>query len=168
PKKGAAPATVESLEERLTAWARHLDDTAGRSVRDEPGAGAAGGLGAALLALGARRESGAAIIAEHTGLADDLAAADLVITGEGRFDDQSLHGKVVSALAAGAGRRGVPVLVLAGQVTLSEQERAAAGIAAAYSIADHAGSVRRAIDEADEQLTSLAAEVAAAWTWVQA
>ena len=168
PQKGADPATVEALEERLTAWARHLDVTAGRSVRDEPGAGAAGGLGAALLALGARRESGAAIIAEHTGLADDLAAADLVITGEGRFDDQSLHGKVVSALAAGAGRRGVPVLVLAGQVTLSEQERAAAGIAAAYSIADHAGSVRRAIDEADEQLTSLAAEVAAAWTWVQA
>ena len=71
----------------------------------EPGAGAAGGIGAALLALGGRRESGAAIIAEHTRLADDVAAAELVITGEGRFDDQSLHGKVVSALAAGAGAR---------------------------------------------------------------
>ena len=58
--------------------------------------------GAALLALGARRESGAAIIAGHTRLADDVAAAELIITGEGRFDDQSLHGKVVSALAAGA------------------------------------------------------------------
>ncbi len=167
PQKGADPATVEALEERLTAWARQLDDTAGRPIRDEPGAGAAGGLGAALLALGARRESGAAIIAEHTGLDTDLDAADLVITGEGRFDDQSLHGKVVSALAAGAGRRGVPVLVMAGQVTLSEQERSAAGIVAAHSITEHAGSVRRAIDEAAEQLTSLAAAVAAAWTWVQ-
>ena len=92
-----------------------------------PGAGAAGGLGAALLALGGRRESGAAIIAEHTGLADDVAAADLVITGEGRFDDQSLHGKVVSALAAGAGSRQIPVLVLAGQVTLDDAGAARRG-----------------------------------------
>ncbi|TRW88215.1 glycerate kinase [Mycolicibacterium sp. 018/SC-01/001] len=162
PQKGADPATVDELEERLTAWAEQLDDAAGRSIRDEPGAGAAGGLGAALLALGARRESGAAIIASHTGLDSDLDSADLVITGEGRFDDQSLHGKVVSALAAGAGRRGVPVLVMAGQVTLSEQERSAAGITGAHSIAEHAGSVRRAIDEAADQLTSMAAGVAAA------
>ncbi len=92
-----------------------------RAVRSaDPGAGAAGGIGAALLALGARRESGAAVIAEHTHLADDFAAADLVITGEGRFDDQSLHGKVVSALAAAARLAANPVLVLAGQVGLDE------------------------------------------------
>lgn len=165
PQKGADPATVDALEERLTVWARQLDDAAGRSIHDEPGAGAAGGLGAALLALGARRLSGAAIIGEHTGLAADLDAADLVITGEGRFDDQSLHGKVVSALAAGAGRRGIPVLVMAGQVTLSDEELRAAGITAAHSVAEHAGSVRRAIDEAAEQLTGLAAAVAMTWTW---
>ncbi|MEW5812701.1 MAG: glycerate kinase [Actinomycetota bacterium] len=164
PQKGADPDTVAALEERLTAWAQQLEDAAGRPIRHESGAGAAGGLGAALLALGGRRESGAAIIAEHTDLAADLAAADLVITGEGRFDDQSLHGKVVSALAAGAARRGVPVLVLAGQVTLSGAELHAAGIAAAHSIAEHAGSVRRAIDEAADQLTGLAAAVAATWT----
>ncbi|MBX7453187.1 glycerate kinase [Mycolicibacterium sp. 3033] len=164
PQKGADPATVDALEERLAAWARELEDTAGVAISDQPGAGAAGGLGAALLALGARRESGAAIIASHTHLDADLDAADLVVTGEGRFDDQSLHGKVVSALAAGAGRRGLPVLVMAGQVTLSEQERSAAGIAAAHSIAERAGSVRRAIDEAAEQLQGLAAAVAAAGT----
>ena len=105
PQKGADPDTVAVLERRLTEWAAELDALAGRDVSDEPGAGAAGGIGAALLALGGRRESGAAVIAEHTGLADDVAAAELVITGEGRFDDQSLHGKVVSALAAGARRR---------------------------------------------------------------
>ena len=163
PQKGADPDTVAILEERLTVWAEDLRVAAGRSVSDDPGAGAAGGLGAALIALGGRRESGAAIIAEHTGLDDDVAAAELVITGEGRFDDQSLHGKVVSALAAGAGSRQIPVLVLAGQVTLDISELQAAGIDAAYSITDHAGSVQRAIDDAENQLTGLASVVASTY-----
>ncbi|ORB27561.1 glycerate kinase family protein [Mycolicibacterium parafortuitum] len=163
PQKGADPDTVTILEQRLTAWADQLDAAAGRRVSDQPGAGAAGGIGAALLALGGRRESGASIVAEHTGLSGDVAAADLVITGEGRFDDQSLHGKVVSALAAAAQARGIPVLVLAGQVTLSASELAGAGIAAAHSVTDHAGSVRTAIEDAANQLEGLAAEVAAGW-----
>jgi glycerate 2-kinase len=160
PQKGADPDTVAVLEDRLTAWAEELN-AAGRTVSDDPGAGAAGGIGAALIALGGRRESGAAIIAEYTGLGDDVAAADLVITGEGRFDDQSLHGKVVSALAAGARSRQIPVLVLAGQVTLEESALQAAGIASAFSITDHAGSVQRAIEDAANQLTGLASVVAA-------
>ncbi|WP_020103563.1 glycerate kinase [Mycobacterium sp. 360MFTsu5.1] len=159
PQKGADPATVELLEQRLTAWARELESVAGRDVAVEPGAGAAGGLGAALLALGGRRESGATVIATHTGLAADLAAADLVITGEGRFDDQSLHGKVISALVGQAG--GTPVLVLAGQVTLDPSALADAGIEAAYSITDHAGSVELAMSDAANQLTGLATGVAA-------
>jgi glycerate 2-kinase len=79
-----------------------------------------------------------------------------VITGEGRFDDQSLHGKVVSALASGA-------LVLAGQVTLDEATLADAGIAAAFSITDHAGSVQLAIEDAANQLEGLARVSAATW-----
>jgi len=106
---------------------------------------------------------GAAIIAEYTGLGDDVAAADLVITGEGRFDDQSLHGKVVSALAAGARSRQIPVLVLAGQVTLEESALQAAGIGSAFSVTDHAGSVQRAIEDAANQLTGLASVVAASF-----
>ncbi|MGP4054209.1 glycerate kinase family protein [Mycobacterium sp. 4D054] len=163
PQKGADPDTVVVLEQRLTDWARHLDAAAGRSIRDEPGAGAAGGIGAALLALGGRRESGAAIIAEHTGLDADVAAADLVITGEGRFDDQSLHGKVVSALAASAQAHRIPVLVLAGQVTLDHAALQAAGIETARSVAEYAGSVQRAIEDAADQLTGLAADVAGSW-----
>ena len=89
-------------------------------------------------------ESGASIIAEHTGLAGDLATADLVITGEGRFDDQSLHGKVVGALAAAARSSQVPVIVLAGQVDLDEAALQAAGMLAALRITDYAGSVRLA------------------------
>ena len=157
PQKGADPATVEILEQRMTAWAAELGD----AVSPLPGAGAAGGLGAALLALGGRRESGAALIAEVTGLADDIAAAELIITGEGRFDDQSLHGKVVSALAGGARAHGVPVLVLAGQVTLQAAALAEAGITAAHAIADYAGSVQVAIDDAANQLIGLARRTAA-------
>jgi glycerate 2-kinase len=161
PQKGADPDTVSLLEARLAAWAVELNAVAGRDVGAEPGAGAAGGIGAALLALGGRRESGAAVIAEHTGLAADVGAAELIITGEGRFDDQSLHGKVVSALAAGA--RDTPVLVLAGQVTLSADALHAAGIAAAHSIADYAGSIQLAIDDAANQLTGLARRTGAGW-----
>ncbi|MCH9669567.1 MAG: glycerate kinase [Actinomycetia bacterium] len=160
PQKGADPGTVTILEGRLAAWAEELMVVAGRSVSDDPGAGAAGGLGAALIALGGRRESGAAIIAQHICLPDEIAAADLIITGEGRLDDQSLHGKVVGALAAGARSRQTPVLVLAGQVALDESALRSAGIAATFSITDHAGSVHRAIEDAANQLTDLASVVA--------
>jgi glycerate kinase len=163
PQKGADPDTVRVLEQRLSDWSAELNAATGRAVSDEPGAGAAGGIGAALLALGGRRESGAAIIAEHTRLSEDVAAAQLVITGEGRFDDQSLHGKVVSAVAASARSRRIPVLVLAGQVTLAEGALADAGIAAAFSITDHAGSVAVAIEDAANQLQGLAEVTAATW-----
>ena len=156
PQKGADPETVRLLEARLSTWADDLEAATGRAVRDEPGAGAAGGLGAALLALGGRRVSGAGVIAGHTGLAAQIAGADLLITGEGRFDEQSLHGKVVGALAGMAGLREVPVLVLAGQVALEPGRFAEAGILDAHSITEYCGSTRLAIDQADEQLTGLA------------
>ena len=161
PQKGADPATVAALERRLTDWAGELDAAAGRPVSAQAGAGAAGGIGAALLALGGRCELGASIIAEHTRLADDIAAADLVITGEGRFDDQSLHGKVVGELAAAARSLKIPVVVLAGQVELDRPALRSAGILAAFAIADYAGSVRLAIADAANQLMGLASLVAA-------
>jgi glycerate 2-kinase len=160
PQKGADSTTVAVLEKRLIQWAGELDAAAGRTVSAESGAGAAGGIGAALLALGGRRESGAAIIAEHTRLADHIAAADLVITGEGRFDDQSLHGKVVGALAAAARSQQVPVVVLAGQIGLDNLAWRSAGILAAYAVADYAGSVRLALADAANQLMGLASQVA--------
>jgi glycerate 2-kinase len=158
PQKGADPGTVAELEDRLERWARELDAAAGRPVSTEEGAGAAGGIGAALLALGGRCQSGASIIAEHTRLAADLAGVDLVITGEGRFDEQSLRGKVVGTLARTSG---VPVVVLAGQVSLDEATIQSAGILAAASVSEHAGSVRLASEDAANQLMGLAADVAA-------
>ncbi len=161
PQKGADSATVAALEQRLTEWAGELDAAAGRPVSAQAGAGAAGGIGAALLALGGRCESGASIIAEHTRLADDIAAADLVITGEGRFDDQSLHGKVVGALAEAARSQDVPIVVMAGQVDFDRLALRSAGILAAYAIADYAGSARLALADAANQLMGLASYVAA-------
>lgn len=156
PQKGADRPTIEVLEQRMSAWADRMEAVTGRPVRAEPGAGAAGGLGAALLALGGVRQSGAAVIAAHTGLAADIASAQLIVTGEGRLDEQSLRGKVVGTLAGLGRAAGVPVLVLAGQVTLTPAELRAAGIAAAHAVADHAGSVQRSIDEAAAQLAGLA------------
>jgi glycerate kinase len=158
PQKGADPGTVAALEDRLEQWAGQLDAAAGRPVSAQPGAGAAGGIGAALLALGGSCQSGASIVAEHTGLAGHLAAADLVITGEGRFDEQSLRGKVVGTLAR---MSQVPVVVLAGQVALDEATFRSAGILGAAGVSDHAGSVRLALADAANQLMGLAAYVAA-------
>ena len=160
PQKGADQATVAALESRMRPWADEVEAATGRLVRDRPGAGAAGGLGFALLALGGLRESGAALVAERTGLVADLGAADLVITGEGRLDDQSLHGKVVGSLARRAAAAGVPLVVLAGQVRLDGAAQRSAGIAAAHSVSDHAGSVQRAISEAAGQLAGLARRTA--------
>jgi glycerate 2-kinase len=160
PQKGADTATVAALEVRLEAWALELEEAAGRDVSSEPGAGAAGGIGAGLLALGGRCESGAAIIAKHTNLAEDLAVAELIVTGEGQFDEQSLHGKVVGSLADAAGPLGIPVVVLAGQVSLDKSASRLAGIMAALSIAEYAGSVGLAQADAANQLMGLASVVA--------
>lgn len=105
--------------------------------------------------------AGAAIIAEHTHFADDLADAELIVTGEGRFDEQSLHGKVVGAIAAAARPLAIPVIVLAGQVSLDKSALRSAGIMAALSIAEYAGSVRLALADAANQLMGLASQVAA-------
>jgi glycerate 2-kinase len=160
PQKGADTATVAKLEVRLEAWALELDAAAGRDVSAEPGSGAAGGLGAGLLALGGRCESGAAIIAEHTHFDDDIAEAEMIVTGEGRFDEQSLHGKVVGEIAAAARPLGIPVVVLAGQVSLDRSAIRAAGIMSALSMAEYAGSARLAQADAANQLMGLASQVA--------
>ncbi|WP_420108161.1 glycerate kinase [Mycolicibacter arupensis] len=155
PQKGADAATVAVLESRLAAWASELDAAAGWAVSAASGAGAAGGIGAAVLALGGSVESGAQIVARHTGLQEALADADVLVTGEGRFDQQSLHGKVIGSLAAAARARDIPLLVFAGQIDLDEPAVRAAGVLAARAIADYAGSVRLALIDAANQLIGL-------------
>lgn len=116
PQKGSDAAMVAALDARLTRWGGVLARVAGHPVAEVPGAGAAGGLGAALLALGARLEPGFDRVAAEVRLAERIAGADLVLTGEGRLDAQSATGKVPWGVATLARAAGVPVVALAGQV----------------------------------------------------
>ncbi len=163
PQKGADPAAVARLEARLAGWADEVAARFGRDPRDEPGAGAAGGLGFALLALGAEPTSGAGLVRRATGLDAALDGADLVVTGEGSFDWQSLRGKLVTAVAGAAAERGVPCLVLAGQVAVRRRQAAAAGVESAYSVAEHAGSVEAAMADPAGTLSALSEHVARQW-----
>lgn len=163
PQKGAGRDTVAGLDAALGVFAEVLAGALGRDVRDEPGAGAAGGLGAALLALGASRQSGAALVRRLAGLDAALTGAGLAVTGEGSFDWQSLRGKLVTMVAAAAAERGVPCLVIAGQVSVGRREAAAAGVEQAYAVADHAGSVTACFADPAGTLAALAESVAGQW-----
>ncbi|MEB3331920.1 MAG: glycerate kinase [Synechococcaceae cyanobacterium] len=117
PQKGGTPEGLELLEASLSKLAALLEAATGRSVRDCPGAGAAGGIGAMLLALAdVELRPGIAIVLETSGFAAALAGADLVISGEGRLDGQSAHGKTVGGVARAAATAGVPVLAIAGEI----------------------------------------------------
>ena len=92
-----------------------------------------------------------------------LYHADLVISGEGSFDRQSLRGKLITAVASSAAARGVPCIVIAGQVSVGRGEAAAAGVEAAYSVAEHAGGVAASMADPAGTLAALAHDVAAQW-----
>ena len=116
PQKGATPAQVALLRRRLQRLAEVYVRDHGVDVRDIEGGGAAGGLAGGLAALGARLVPGFEVVADAIGLAERLAAADLVVTGEGFLDDQSFHGKAVGGVVELAAGAGVPCLVVAGDV----------------------------------------------------
>ena len=161
PQKGADREAVARLEGRMQAWVAELpglDAVAGR-----PGAGAAGGLGAALFWLGGRREPGAAMVSEAIGLESAMRDADLVVTGEGAYDITSLRGKVVAAVAAAAGRAALPCVVVAGQVAVGQREAAAHGVDETLALVDLAGSVTSAMDRPHQWLEAAGAKLAARW-----
>ena len=121
-QKGASDNQIEKLDESLAHLARIIERDLGLSVNDIPGAGAAGGLGAGLVAFaGAALVSGGERIIELVRLAEHGHGADAIITGEGRLDEQSLNGKVVSAVAALGKQLDIPVYAIAGRVELSAE-----------------------------------------------
>ena len=137
PQKGASPAEVALLDEGLRHWAAVVAAATGTDWSRAPGAGAAGGVGFAVLAvLGAVRRPGVELVLDLGGFEDALDGADLVITGEGSLDAQSLAGKAPVGVARAAARRGVPVVAVAGRCTLTATELAAAGITAVYPLSD--------------------------------
>lgn len=126
PQKGATPAQVQLLARRLQRVAQLYQERLGVDVRHVLGAGAAGGLAGGLLAVGAKLVPGFDLVADKLSLAERLAGADLVVTGEGRLDRQSFAGKAVGGVARLAALAGVPVLVVAGDVDPGAREAAEA------------------------------------------
>lgn len=115
PQKGATPAMVAELDLALARYADVVEGFVGRNVRDVPGAGAAGGLGAGLIAfLDAQLRSGAELVLGAARFAERLRGADLVITGEGRIDAQSVYGKLTQAVVDAAAAAGIPIAIVAG------------------------------------------------------
>ena len=132
PQKGATPEQVEQLEAGLLRLEEVVLRELAIDLRGVPGAGAGGGMGAGLAAFfGAEIRLGSDVVAGVVGLDGVLAGATLVITGEGRLDAASTSGKVPGGVAERAGRAGVPCLVVAGEVTLDDEEIARAGYAGA-------------------------------------
>ena len=159
PQKGATLEQVEQLEMAMAHWGTLLGRTAdGRSAAVALGAGAGGGLGAALIRLGARRVPGIGTALEAAGIPGLIDGADLVVTGEGSFDWQSLRGKVVAGVAAASMQRAVPVVVLAGRVEVSRREWITAGVAAAFPAAAERGESPR------EGVVRAAARAARTWS----
>jgi len=182
PQKGATPQQAQDLERALGHFAHvatlalgpgavQVDllasaRTASPSARlaGTPGAGAAGGLGFGLALLGAGLTSGAALVADAVRLSERVAAADVVVTGEGAFDWQSLHGKVVAEVAARGLPSGVPTVVVAGQAAVGRREWSAAGFAAVYAVASTPDEVTRSLAEPARTLADRAERVARTWS----
>jgi glycerate kinase len=151
PQKGASATEVAVLERGLAHFARLCRRDLGRDIARSPGAGAAGGLGAGLLAFcGARLGSGADYLFARLGFDRALARANLVLTGEGNLDAQTAAGKLVARVARRARRHGVPVVAFAGRVWLSPAATRRLGLAAAFSLSarriSRTESLRRAAE----------------------
>ncbi len=150
PQKGADPAQVRLLDERNAAWADELEAREGRRVRDTPGAGAAGGVGFALLATQGDFHSfslrpGIDLVMEASGFDAALTSADLVITGEGRIDHQTAFGKTAMGVARRALAAGVACVAVGGGVTPEGMEALAAAGAVAVPVSEGPGTVEAAM-----------------------
>jgi glycerate 2-kinase len=159
PQKGISEDRIVEVDGWLESYAAAVD----RRVSLEKGAGAAGGLGYALLLLGARREPGIGLVADAVGLADRARQCDLVVTGEGAFDFSSRSGKVPYGVAEVAADALRPCVALAGQVMVGAREMRALGVESAYSVVELVGE-QRAFGDPAGALSDLAQRVARTWS----
>ena len=157
PQKGADPPALKELDAALGRFADVVEEWKGESIRDIPGAGAAGGLGFGLKAFcGAVMKSGIDTILDLTDFEAKIAGADLVITGEGRIDGQSIRGKVPVGVAARAEPAGVPVLAIVGDIGSGASAVYSYGIDSIMSTLDRAMPLEEAIARSRECLQDAA------------
>ncbi|HRP95594.1 MAG TPA: glycerate kinase [Rhodocyclaceae bacterium] len=164
PQKGASAGMVRLLDANLARYARIIERDLGVAVADVAGAGAgaAGGMGAAMLAfLGARLRPGIDIVVEAAGLEQAVADADLVVTGEGRIDGQTVHGKTPVGVARVAARHRKPVIGIAGSLGADAAAVHAQGIDAVFSVLHKPCTLDEALGEAAANVTLAARNVAA-------
>jgi glycerate 2-kinase len=164
PQKGASPADVMVLDDNLGVLVQALAAAVGDRAREaagEPGAGAAGGVGYAALLLGAARRPGIEVVMDLVELDGVLSGADVVITGEGSLDGQSLGGKTPLGVARRARTHQVPtVLAVCGRTTLDDDQRHAAGFDRVWALTDIESDVGRCMSEAGPLLRRLGADIA--------
>lgn len=162
PQKGATPAMVAQLDGNLGHFARLIRRDLGVQVDAVPGSGAAGGMGAALLAfLGAKLRPGIEIVVEIVGLEAIVRDADLVITGEGRIDSQSIYGKTPIGVASVANQYGKPVIGIAGSLSDDVDIVHEYGIDAVFSLLNQVGTLEDALAHAGANLRAVSRNIAA-------
>ena len=153
PQKGATPEILDILEANLQHFSKVIHRDLRVKVSDMPGAGAAGGLGAGLLAFcNAHMVSGFELVSQLTQLEEHIRKASLVFTAEGKIDSQTAHGKTISGVARMAQRHGVPVIALAGMIEGDLTELYSLGLTSAFAIADHPMSLEESKSRASELL----------------
>jgi glycerate kinase len=162
PQKGATADMVRQLDANLRHYAEIIARDQGIEVADVAGAGAGGGISAAMMAfLKGRLRPGSEIVTDAVGLDRAIQCADLVITGEGRLDSQSIHGKTPIGVARIAQRHGKPVIAIAGCLSLDSAVVHQHGIDAAFGAVSRPCSVEQALDEAAVNLRRAARNIAA-------
>lgn len=163
PQKGADPEMVEILDEGLKNYAEVVARDLGKDITDLPGAGAAGGLGAGLVAFaGGRLRPGTEIVIETTGLEDKIKGADLIITGEGAMDVQTFYGKSAYGVAKLAAEYGIPVITINGSVLSKRSEideKNSSLFSGNFSIINRPMTLEEATGDAEELLSAAAAEI---------
>ncbi|QGZ41038.1 glycerate kinase [Pseudoduganella flava] len=163
PQKGATSAMVQTLDANLARFGELVAACTGRAVADVPGAGAGGGIGAAMLAfLQGRLRPGSEIVTEAVGLDAAVADADVVVTGEGRIDGQTVNGKTPVGVARVAQRHGVPVIAIGGSLAPDTHLVHAHGIDAVFAAVNRPGTVAEALAAGTENVRRAARNAAAA------
>ncbi|WP_176343905.1 glycerate kinase [Priestia aryabhattai] len=161
PQKGATPDMVKQLDRNLAHYAAIVGKEMGIHIQSIPGAGAAGGLGGGLLAfLSAELKPGVDIVIKATQLESYIKNADLVITGEGKIDGQTIYGKTPIGVAKTAKKHSVPVIAIAGSIGAGSEAVYEHGISALFSVVPGAVSLQEALEKADENIERTAKNVA--------
>ena len=169
PQKGAGAEAARELDAALRRYAEIVERDVGVPVLDMPGAGAAGGLGAGLIAfLGARIEPGVEVVAEVVGLRGRVHGADLVLTGEGRLDGQTGYGKTVAGVARIAVAEGVPVIAVAGSLGSGWERVLEMGVEGVEAIVPSLAAPEEAMARPAELLAAAAARAVNGWLRVRA